>query len=204
MHAHPIRSPATLTPRTSTHHPHPSPLPGREREQDPLHDAAPFDCRLAAGRAAGGGVRRVLPAAAGADRDGQLLAGHRLRADPGVHAAVLRRPGQRGHAAHLPQHAEVQPAGLAADAGHRLHGGLLPGLPRAQHAVADGAVHPVHRALLDQQRHPHGQLDPAAGPQRAGQRHAAGHRPGGPAGGMAAVLRASRSRWPSCTCTRCS
>jgi putative spermidine/putrescine transport system permease protein len=37
---------------------------------------------------------------------------------------------------------------------------------------ADGAVHPVHRALLDQQRDPHDQLDPAAGPQRAGQRHA--------------------------------
>jgi hypothetical protein len=53
-------------------------------------------------------------------------------------------PAHRRHVRHpqdLPVHAEVLPAGLGHHPADGLHGGLLPGLPRALARHADGAVH---------------------------------------------------------------
>ncbi len=149
-----------------------------------------------AGGAAHAGVRAVLPGAAGAGADGELLGFQRVRAAARVHVQELRihlrRVRQPGaamrHAGHLPLHAQVQPAGVGHHAGAGVRGGVFPGVPRAVGGAADAAVRVVHHPVLDVERDPHDLLGAAARAQWPGEPDADADAPDRFAHRVAAVL----------------
>ena len=93
------------------------------------------------------------------------------------------------HADAVPEDRRVRADRLGDHAGDRLHRVVFPGVPRAQHALADGAVSAVHRAVLDLEHHPHDLVDSVPRAQRHLQSGAHGHRPHAGAAGVSAVLR---------------
>ena len=173
----------------------------------------PQSVGLVAGGAAHAGVRAVLPRAAGADPDGQLLGLQRLR-----NAARISPPDTTWRSSK----AAATRARLCVTLKTYLSTlkfcllvwliTLVIGFTVAYFLAfhvrssghADAAVRAVHHPVLDQQRDPHDLLGAAAGPQRAGQPDADGRRADRHSRSSGCCSPISRWCWPSCTCTRCS
>ena len=145
---------------------------------------------LSPGRADGAGAPAVLRhAAAGGDRL-QLLRLRRHQHGARVRVGQLRGAVRlEGHAVAVLQDHLFRGDRVGDHAGRGLHGRLFPRVPRAQHALADGAVPAVHGAVLDLEHHPHDLVDPVPRPQRHLQPGADGGGRHQRAAGVPAVLR---------------